>query len=44
MTTALTDTRGRLETIGKLEGVGRQIAANVEDITLVAVQTTACRL
>ena len=37
---ALNETRGSLETIGRLEGVGRQIAANVDDIVLVAVQTS----
>ncbi|THD62570.1 methyl-accepting chemotaxis protein [Phenylobacterium sp.] len=37
---ALAETRGSLETIGRLEAVGRQISANVDDITLVAVQTS----
>ena len=40
VTNALTETRGSLATIGRLEAVGRQIAANVDDITLVAVQTS----
>jgi methyl-accepting chemotaxis protein len=34
------ETRGSLETIGRLETVGRQISAKVDDITLVAVQTS----
>jgi len=38
--TALSVTRASLATIGRLEGVGRQIATNVDDITLVAVQTS----
>jgi methyl-accepting chemotaxis protein len=40
VTTALAETRASLDTIGRLEGVGRQIAANVDDIVLVAVQTS----
>jgi len=37
---ALSETRGSLETITRLEAVGRQIADHVDEITLVAVQTT----
>jgi methyl-accepting chemotaxis protein len=37
---ALSVTRASLATIGRLEGIGRQIATNVDDIILVAVQTS----
>jgi len=37
---ALLKTRASLETIARLEVVGRRIAANVDDIILVAVQTS----
>jgi methyl-accepting chemotaxis protein len=40
VTAALSDTRGSLSTIGRLEAIGRQIATNVDDIILVAVQTS----
>ena len=37
---SLEQTRASLETISRLEGIGRQIAGIVDDITLVAVQTS----
>ncbi len=40
VTASLSDTRGSLVTIGRLEVVGRQIAAIVDEIILVAVQTS----
>lgn len=40
VTAALEDTQTSLATIGRLEGVGRRIQAIVDEITLVAVQTS----
>ncbi|HZZ70360.1 MAG TPA: methyl-accepting chemotaxis protein [Phenylobacterium sp.] len=40
VTAALTDTQDSLATIGRLEGVGRRIQGIVDEITLVAVQTS----
>jgi methyl-accepting chemotaxis protein len=40
VTASLDQTRASLETISRLEGIGRQIAGNVDDIILVAVQTS----
>jgi methyl-accepting chemotaxis protein len=37
---ALAQTRGSLDTIERLDAIGRQIAMSVDDITLIAVQTS----